>query len=244
MRKLILLLFVVLFVNLQAQSDFQEGWNGRIGGGGGVSGFFIKPDLTPISNFLDGVGVGNFVDNGVFGFGGGGFAYLMVFKNFRIGGVGFGASNSKSIVKNGFNKEVAYNYGGGGLTVEYTLPSVYKVSLSVGALIGGASAELDIYQNKGSIDWNSLSSDFVNTQSSKILSHKLKNGFFVFAPTLNLDVPVNRFLVFRLGGGYLIPLNNEWKVDNGITLTNFPSDMNSKAYFVQIGIYFGFFIFN
>jgi hypothetical protein len=243
MKKLFLFLFVITFVTTEAQSDSQDGWVSRMGGGGGFVGFYVKPDLTPISPFLKGFGTGDLAQNGLFGFGGGGFAYVMVMKNLRVGGVGFKGSSSQSATVNGYNKTAVYSYGAGGATVEYTLPFPRKVSISVGAIIGGGSAELDIYQNKGVIDWNSLSSDLVGTSSSKISAHKLINNFFTFAPTINLDVPLSRFAIFRIGGGYFIPFSNNWKADNDITLLNMPSDFNSRAFFVQAGLYFGFFIF-
>ena len=243
MKKLLLFLFVVAFATAEAQSDSQNGWTSRMGGGGGFAGFYVKPDLTPISSFLKGFGTGDLAQSGLFGFGGGGFAYVMIMKDLRVGGVGFKGSNSQSATVNGYEKTAVYSYGAGGATVEYTLPFPRKVSVSIGAIIGGGSAELDIYQNKGSIDWNSLSSDLIATNSSKISAHKLINNFFTFAPTINLDISVSRFTILRFGGGFFIPFSNEWKADNDVTLLNVPSGFNSKAFFVQAGLYFGFFVF-
>ena len=242
MKKFFLILFVLAFFKTQAQSEMQNGWVSRFGGGGGISGFYVSPDLTPVSSFLKDFGTGDLTSSGVLGFGGGGFAYVMLVKNLRVGGIGFGTSVSKKVTVDGYNKEAVYKYGGGGFTVEYTLPFVKKVAVSLGAILGGFSAELQLYQNKGNIDWSVLSSDLANTKSSKISAHRITNNFFTFAPTINFDIPVGRFAAVRIGGGYVIPFSNEWKADNDVVLLNSPSGFNSKAYFIQAGVYFGFFV--
>jgi hypothetical protein len=65
----------------------------------------------------------------------------------------------------------------------------------------------------------------------------------MFTPTLNLDVPINRFILIRLGAGYQISFNDDWTADNDKELRGVPSDLNANTFFVQSGIFIGFFSF-
>ncbi len=216
-----------------------------MGGGASFSFVTLKPDLTPISSFLNEFGSGDLANSYKYGFSFGGFAYVMVVKNLRIGGLGFGAGNStQKITIDGLVKKAVYSYGGGGVTVEYTLPFIRSVAVSVGAIIGGATAKFEFYQNLGIIDWRELSDNFANGKPSKNTMHSITNNFFTFAPTINFELPVNRFLAVRLGGGYIIPFSDEWKADDEVGILNLPSDLKSNTFFVQAGVLFGFFIFN
>ena len=42
--------------------------------------------------------------------------------------------------------EAIYSLGGGGLTVEYTLPFIKNIGVSVGAILGAGSMSLELYQ--------------------------------------------------------------------------------------------------
>ncbi|MCK7523537.1 MAG: hypothetical protein MZV64_40745 [Ignavibacteriales bacterium] len=74
--------------------------------------------------------------------GGAGFVYIGFVPNLRIGGMGFGGSTSESALLNGFEREAVYQISGGGLTVEYTLPFIKNMAVSVGTIIGGAAFKL------------------------------------------------------------------------------------------------------
>lgn len=240
MKKVIVLIVLIVAFSTQAQSISQVGWVAKFGVAGGFSTVYVMPELVPLDSYLEGFGLSKMSDKGVLTWGGGGYAYIMVVPNLRIGGMGFGGSISENATINGINKEAVYSIGGGGLTIEYTLPFIKKAAVSIGAMIGGGSAELELYQNKGLADWNDVWTDIAN---AKLNSHKLTNEFFTISPTLNLDIPITRFMAFRLGAGYLLSFSNEWTVDNGITLSTVPENLNSSSFFIQTGLYFGFFAF-
>jgi hypothetical protein len=65
----------------------------------------------------------------------------------------------------------------------------------------------------------------------------------MFTPTLNFDYPIYRFVSLRLGAGYQIAFADEWTADNDRTVSGIPSDLNSNSFFVQSGIFIGFFSF-
>ncbi len=240
MKKLAGILILIATLSTQAQSMAQVGWVAKFGVAGGFSPIYVLPDLSPLDSYLNGFGVSGMSNKGVLALGGGGYAYIMVIPNLRIGGMGFGGSISQSGTVNGIQKEAVYSIGGGGFTIEYTLPFIKKAAVSFGAMIGGGSAVLELYQNKGVVEWNDLWADI---SSAKLNSHKLTNEFFTISPTLNIDIPVTRFIAFRLGAGYLLSFSKEWTVDNQITLNNVPDNLNSSSFFIQTGLYFGFFAF-
>jgi len=47
----------------------------------------------------------------------------------------------------------------------------------------------------------------------------------------------------RLGVGYQIAFADEWTADNNQPVSNVPSDLNSNSFFIQSGIFIGFFSF-
>jgi hypothetical protein len=71
----------------------------------------------------------------------------------------------------------------------------------------------------------------------------LKNSYWMFTPTINLDYPIYRFVSLRLGVGYQITFADEWTADNDQPVANVPSDLNSNSFFIQSGIFIGFFSF-
>ena len=145
-------------------------------------------------------------------------------------------SNSPQYV---VNKEVNYSLGGGGVTVEYTLPFVRTFGISVGAVIGGGSMQIDVYQNKDSFAWNNFWNDLSIPQ---INAHRtIKNNFWFVTPTLNVDIPFLRFMIFRIGGGYQLTFANSWKIDNNLSFSGVPSGLNGNSFYIQTGIFVGFF---
>src|SRR5690606_32878153 len=124
------------------------------------------------------------------------------------------------------NKEVEYSLGGGGLTIEYTLPFVKNFGISVGGIIGGGSLTIDIYKNQGAFNWDQLWQEVSRPFPSENTHRIIKNNFWFFTPTLNIDIPVYRFVALRLGGGYQLTFANNWEVDNDKELSGIPSDLN------------------
>ncbi len=134
-----------------------------------------------------------------------------------------------------------YSIGGGGLTIEYTLPLVRTFGISVGTIIGGGSTQIDIYKNSGSFSWDNVWTDILSPVSSTNTHRTIKNSFWFFTPTLNIDIPFLRFMIFRIGGGYQVTFANSWKIDNDNDLSNVPSNLNGNSFYIQTGLLVGFF---
>ncbi len=254
MKKLIILAILLCTGSFVSAQEARY-YDAPFGGGGGFTPGWIFPKFDEINNQLRQFGVPEFSNSGFFTTGGGGFIYLGFIKNLRVGGMGFGGSKSvsgtgsipglldKAFINNSLqldlNREVDYSLGGGGVTIEYTLPFIKTFGISLGGIIGSGSMQMDIYQNSGSFSWNNFWS---NIQYPQLNTHRtIKNNFWFFTPTVNVDIPFLRFMLFRIGGGYQLTFANSWKIDNDNSLSDVPSGLNGNSFFIQTGIFVGFF---
>lgn len=245
MKKILFAVLIFLSsTSLFAQEGEDVGWVARFGAAGGFSPTLVFPNVDAINQQLTKLNIPT-LSNGMFIYGGGGFAYIMLVDNLRLGGMGLSGTQSSNGVIEGLNVEVKYSYGLGGFTAEYTLPFINKIAVSLGAIIGVGSSSVEVFQNADNFDWNTAWSAFSPITSSIDWnkSRKYSNTFFTITPTLNIDIPLDRFIAFRVGGGYIFSTNNEWKVDNDKILRSVPSDLKSNSFFIQTGIFFGLFAF-
>ncbi len=247
MKKIIsLILLFISFNFIQAQEEGEDvGWVARFGIAGGITPTWIIPNLDPVNTEIKKAGLEELSNSGMVLWGGGGYAYIMFVDNLRIGGIGLSGTSSTSGKVGSLNREVKYNFGFGGLTVEYTLPFVKYVGVSVGAIIGAGSQSVEVYQNSGSQSWRDIwdkvtSGGIVMTNN---VSDEIKNTFYLFTPTLNVDIPINRFVALRVGGGYTLTFGNDWSANNDNSTSGVPDDLDANNFFIQTGIYFGFFAY-
>lgn len=234
-------LFLVLSIAFAVESLPQEKkfFDAPFGGGGGYTPawYFVNTDI--VNEQLNQIGLPEIASDGLFSSGGGGFIYIGFVPFLRVGGMGYGGSSSVTAVINGENKEVLFNIGGGGLTLEYTLPFLRDVAVSIGGIIGGGSLSIDTYSNNNSGSYQGFWNDFKNGSTDNT-SSSLHTSFWFVAPTINIDIPLYRFVSFRIGGGYQVTLAEDWKIDNDIDISG-PGDLNGNGLFIQSGIFIGFF---
>ncbi|HPI38856.1 MAG TPA: hypothetical protein PK397_13025 [Ignavibacteriaceae bacterium] len=236
------LLFVVLVLFQLGYAQDEKYFDSPFGMGGGFTPGWFIPNFDAVNNNLASFGTSELSNSGFFATGGSGFVYIGFIPNLRVGGMGIGGSTTQTGVKDGYKREVVYSSGFGGLTVEYTLPFVRDFGISVGAIIGGGGTTIEIYRNKGTFNWNDIWNEAGNSlNNTGNISRKLHNYYFMFAPTLNIDIPVYRIFAFRVGAGYSLTFNKNWTVDNDNDLFNVPSDLSSNQFFIQTGIFVGFF---
>ena len=141
---------------------------------------------------------------------------------------------------NGQNREAIYSLGGGAITVEYTLPFIRDFGISVGAAIGRGDLKIELYNNSGSFDWNNVWNGISNSSTTNY-SRIIDDKYWIITPTINLDIPFQRFVNFRIGAGYQFTFGDSWTIENDQPLNNVPSGLNGKSFFVQSGIFIGFF---
>jgi hypothetical protein len=239
-----LLLGVFLLSNIMIYGQSGQFFDAPFGGGIGYVPAWYIPNIDPINVQLSEIGMTELSESGFYSSGIAGYLYVGFVKNLRIGGMGYGGSVSSSQTIDDVNSEVVYSLGGGGLTLEYTLPFIKDLGISVGAAIGAGNLELDLYRNSGNFTWEETCGEFSNPDSATgSFNRKLKNSYWMFTPTINLDYPIYRFVSLRLGVGYQITFADDWTADNDQPVANVPSDLNSNSFFIQSGIFIGFFSF-
>ena len=248
---LILFLLISFSALPQEESSF---YDAPFGGGIGYIGGWVFPKVDGLNSELNGFGVPNLPKTGFYTSGGTGFIYLGILKNFRIGGVGFGGSYSASgtstetVPYGSFgkmiqvNNEVVYSLNGGGITIEYTIPYERNFGISIGAIIGRGSLNIELYKNIGGMNWHNYWSNADNYSPSNF-SSTLKDDYWIFTPMLNVDIPAFHLLCFRIGGGYQITFGDKWTYDNNQDLTGAPTSVNGNSFYIQAGVLIGIFSF-
>lgn len=242
MKKIHFIALLILFGFSTIHSQTEEYFDAPFGGGLGYNPGWIIPNVDIINTQIKSLGIPEFSKNGFYTSGISGYMYLGFLKQIRAGGFGFGGSTSRDISIGGINKEAVYSISGGGLTIEYTLPFVRNWGISLGTIIGRGSLQLDLYQNKGSVSWSNLWTD-LSANTSQNINTKLKNSYWFITPTLNIDIPFDRFITFRIGAGYQFTFGGKWKLDNDVDITGVPSGIDANSFFIQTGIFIGFFSF-
>jgi hypothetical protein len=245
MKKTCTLLCILLLSTItNAQYKEGVGWVSKFGLAGGFTPMWVFTNVDQVNRMLPDFGVDQLSTSGMLTLGGAGYAYIMLVDNIRVGGMGYSGSMNSTGVVDGFRKEVDYSLGGGALSVEYTLPSIKKFAVSFGVLLGGGSLELKLYKNKGEFNWQDVWSEMSDSEStSENFSRLMKNSFYLVSPTVNVDYPLSRFIAVRLGAGYQFTFGDDWEIENEQGLSGVPSELNGNAFFIQTGIFLGFFAF-
>lgn len=239
------IIFTILFLaGTMIYGQSGQFFDAPFGGGIGYVPAWYIPNIDPINIQLNEIGIKELSSSGFYSSGIAGFLYVGFVKNLRVGGMGYGGSVSSSQTIENVNQEVVYSLSGGGVTVEYTLPFIKNLGVSIGAAIGSGSLELDIYRSSGDFTWEGTWEELSDPNiPSESYNRKLDNSFWMFTPTINLDYPIYRFVSLRLGVGYQIAFADDWTADNDQPVSGIPSDLNSNSFFIQSGIFVGFFSF-
>jgi hypothetical protein len=244
--KSILTAIVVIILFSSGYSQTKQFFDSPFGGGGGYTPSWVFPNFDEINKKISNIDIPAFSSSGFYSSGGAGFIYPGFIPNLRVGGMGFGGSTSESVLKSGFTYEAEYSIGGGGLTIEYTLPLIKDFGVSLGAIIGAGSLEIELNKNPGSFNWNEIWSDLLDEPLPPSLDSKhyeLQNDYWFFSPTINIEFPVYRFIAIRIGGGYQLTFGDEWTANNDKELLNVPDKLNGNGFFIQSGIFLGFFAY-
>lgn len=244
MKKYIYVFLFIFAAGGMTKAQETNYFDSPFGGGVGYNPGWLVPSIDGLNSKLTSMGIPELGKNGLFTTGGSGYIYIGFVRNLRIGGMWSGGSTSENTFNGGFHKEGIYTISTGAFSVEYTLPIVKDVGISIGALIGGGSQKLEVYQSRFPAVWDDLWKEYSQANgSTQDISRTFTNSFFLLSPTLNVDIPLYRFLSFRAGVGYLMKFGTGWKVDNEREVMNTPTDLTKNSFYIQTGIYIGFFSF-
>ncbi|MCP5061148.1 MAG: hypothetical protein GY936_01625, partial [Ignavibacteriae bacterium] len=233
---------LVMNVASLAQMESQVGWIAKFGGAVGFSPVILFPNFDDVNVKLKSLNMDE-LSGPVYAPGGSGYIYVMIIDNLRFGGIGFGGSQSSLNTVGDFENEIIYSLSGGAFTVEYTMPFIKNIALSAGLMLGGGGLDINVYQNNGSFDWNTVWDDVKDNRQISNKSVSMRNSFYLVSPTLNVDIPINRFIALRGGLGYQFAFGDSWEVANGKEIDSVPSNLNGNSFFIQTGVYVGLFAF-
>jgi len=221
--------FAQIFPNLAISGGFVAGWN------------FNKTD--DLNNALRNAGFPEVSKNGFLTLGGNGFIDLPMKKNFiRFGGMGIGFStNFSKQVNDSLSKAVTYNFGMGGVSIEYVKP-IKNFDITIGALFTTGTLKIDLYQYGNDYgNYNSIFGEFTNNSSSSNITRNFKVRFYSVQPQIGIGFLLQKFLYLKLNAGYLFTAQGTWKVDNDVNVTNFPSGIKADGFNISFGINAGLF---
>ena len=245
LKKRVLPVIVILLLALQITNSQLLGLFTSVSGIGGgpiVGWHFNKIDV--LNTELKNAGFPQLSKNGFFTLGAGGFIDLAMFKNssLRIGGMGIGFnSNISSVVNDSLTKAVNYGFGMGGLSVEY-VKSFHSLDLIAGAEFTTGTLKIDLYQyGKDYGNYNPIFGEFANNSSSQNITRNFKLRFWAVQPQVSVAYTIKNIVYLKLTGGYLLSTGSSWKVDNDVTVTNFPSGIKPDGFTVNLSINAGFF---
>lgn len=230
--------FMLLASLLMAQNSF----NGRIGFAGGYFPGWNFSNFDKINSFIELPNSQKFSNNGFFYQGGGGYVYIMIIPNLRIGGVGLGGNQIISSKTNfGSSKEIKFSQSFGGLSVEYT-SSISSLNISYGGIIGIGETKFYLKNLIGNSNWNDIWNDFKNTLgTNQSHSNLLSTNYLTLVPTLNFEYSLSRFTALRLGFGYTINFKSNWYLNENEKVQNVPFNKIGNSFYISGGILMGFF---
>ncbi|MCL6495566.1 MAG: hypothetical protein K6T54_12405, partial [Ignavibacterium sp.] len=205
MKNFLIIICIIVFAGI-ALPQSQKFFDAPFGGGGGFTPTFYFTNFDAINSKLAANNFPEFSDKGIFTTGGGGYIYIGFIKYLRIGGMGFGGMVSNNFSDAVKNYQIDYSIGGGGITIEYTLPFIKDIGVSLGAIIGRTSLIMEIFQNEKSYSW-----DEILSPSSQNNLLRISKTSWMLSPTLNIDYPIYRFISLRIGTGYHFSFAGDWK---------------------------------
>ena len=172
-KQIVKIIFVIAILSASvslAQMRNQVGWMSKFGIAGGLTTSWMFPNYDEINKQLPAFGINEELSGGILTWGGSGYVYLMIVDDLRIGGMGSSGTQSLSATTNGFNREIKYGLSGGAFTVEYTLPFIKKIGISVGGMIGGGELTVDLYQSNDEFSWQETWTEFNDINGTNICS--------------------------------------------------------------------------
>ena len=206
---------------------------------------WLNLNMKPINEFIVGGNGAPLDDNGVVMLGGAGAIYILVIRNFRVGGMGMSGSSSSTLTdQNGVRRDAELGTGFGGFTFEYVFPIFRRFDIAVGTMIGWGSLNLTLRQNIGGTNsWTGEQEIFGTWPPTTLtnLTRRLSGSFFTLVPAVNLEYAPLGWLGLRLGASYVVMTAASWDVDGNYDLVGVPGDVSGSGFMINGGILIGTF---
>jgi hypothetical protein len=253
-RILLILLLMVLVSSVFAQQEEEQpippkrSKAARVGAFGGFIPGLLFVDVKPINDFLVASGGAALNDGGVFLYGGGGAAYIMLVSNLRVGGLGMsGSIKSTSLNAQKVRRDAELHVGFGGVTVEYVVPLSERLDVAFGGMVGGGGIDITLRQDVGGAktwgqEWVNFGSG--NYQTGVQISHikqTMSGSFLVWIPSVNVEYAIVGWLGVRLGASYVGMSLPSWTIDDDHDLLGVPTSINGKGFMINAGVFVGTF---
>jgi hypothetical protein len=214
--------------------------------GGPIAGWHFN-NVDDLNKELKLAGFPELSKSGFFTLGGAGYIDLPLDKRskefIRFGGLGIGFSSKKDLkINDTLTKAFSYNFGMGGLSIEY-VRCFGIFDLFAGALFSTGTLKLDLYQygsNYGK--YSGIMGEFQNISSSGYITRNFSMRFFGFHPQFGVGFLIKKVFYLKLSGGYLLSTKGTWKVDNDVEVKDFPSGVKPGGFTINLGLNFGLFI--
>lgn len=205
-------------VAVQAQ-EAVEGPEEGLGGGGPMPGLLLL-DLAGLNERLEANGYAPLVEM-VSVMGGGGYGGEV--RGLRFGGLGW-SGDATSLAG---QKAATLSIGFGGVMIERGLFAGEGYSLSLGAVIGGGGADLDLLDHR-STSFEDAIRNPANTS--------LTRGFFAIQTYAGLEFTLLDWIMLKVNLGYLWTFGEPWQ-QAGIPLIGPPESLSAPL--VQVLVTFG-----
>ena len=211
--------------------------------GGPIIGYSLN-NVDELNAELKKIGIPGLSESGFLALGGRGFIDVPVVPGLRLGGMGLGFSQERSIESpNNIIKTVKYSYGMAGITIEYVGNISEKLDYSIGGTLGIGTLYIDIHQHSKDLqNWNIVlvGGDTLSSRNSN--SSKYSSKVYSIEPQLGIGYQLLDYLYVNLNVGYSLTAQNNWLLDDALEVKNVPSGIKADGLNAKLGINVGLFV--
>lgn len=205
--------------------------NSRGYGGGGFTPMLVQDEFVDMVDLMTKLGLSStpFREEGVVMWGGSGQGY--VGNGWFLGGFGnWGGLTNTVTATDSLNttsvpREVTFNMGYGGLTVEKRLAPFSWLTLSGGVGLGLGGIDLNVTQDDGEFNWDDVNEELIYTKSTSV---NFSKSYAIVHPRASVMFRLTSWMRLRAEYGYLYGygFSDGWKT----TLGNSAIDTNLETY--------------
>ena len=205
--------------------------NSRGYGGGGFTPMLVQDEFVDMVDLMTKLGLSStpFREEGIVMWGGSGQGY--VGNGWFLGGFGNwgGVSNTVTATHSTsaatVEREVTFNMGYGGLTIEKRLAPFSWATISGGVGLGLGGIDLNVTQNDGEFTWDTVNDELIDTKSTSV---NFSKNYAIAHPRASVMIRLTGWMRLKAEYGYLYGygFSDGWKT----TLGNNALDKEMESY--------------